>query len=149
MADLVAVMDQGRIAQLGTPEEIFERPLTPYVADFVGRSARFEGPVRDGAVQVSGGAIRAVGLPAAGVISVFVRPHRLRVLAEGDVAENVISGVVASADYTGDAAQLFVQSAAGRFPVNVATADGKWRGWTPGSAVRIGWRTADTIWFAK
>ena len=148
MADLVAVMQNGRIAQLGTPEAVFERPESAYVAAFVGRSARFAGRVQGQAVQLVGAAIRAEGLPASGHVEIFIRPHRMRLLAAGETAENVIDGTVAAVEYTGDAAQLLVDSAAGRFPVDQPTADGGWRTVPPGTQVRVGWRAADTLWFA-
>jgi putative spermidine/putrescine transport system ATP-binding protein len=147
MADLVAVMDQGRIAQLGAPEDIFERPQSAFVAEFVGRSARFEGMAVDGAVQAGGLTLHAPGLPRSGRISVFVRPHRIRLLACGETAENEVSGTLASLDYTGDVAQLVAETPAARIPVDLATADGSWRGLQLGDAVRLGWRAADTIWF--
>ncbi len=147
MADLVAVMEQGRVAQLDTPEAVFERPASPYVADFVGRSARFIGAVKEGAVQLAGTAIRAERLPGSGRVEIFIRPHRMRVLAAGERAENTIEGIVAAVDYTGEVAQLLVDSAAGRFPVDQPTADGAWRVVSPGAMVRVGWRAADTIWF--
>jgi putative spermidine/putrescine transport system ATP-binding protein len=148
MADLVAVMDQGRIAQLGSPEEVFERPSSSFVAGFVGRSARFRGRIERGAVALPTGAVHAPGLPAAGMVEVFVRPHRMTVLGPGDAAENTLDGVLAAIDYTGEVVQLVVDSAAGRLPVDLPTADGSWRDLRPGTALRIGWRAADTLWFA-
>ncbi|MCW3473211.1 ABC transporter ATP-binding protein [Limobrevibacterium gyesilva] len=148
MADMVAVMDQGRIAQLGTPEDVFERPRTPFVATFVGRSARFAGQAEGGAVRAGGMAIHAAGLPATGAVEVFVRPHRIRVLADGDTAENALDGTIAAIDYTGEVAQLQVDTPVGRVPVDVATADGAWRARQPGQPIRLGWRATDTIWFA-
>jgi putative spermidine/putrescine transport system ATP-binding protein len=51
MADLVAVMDRGRVEQLGTPEEVFERPATKFVAMFVGRATRLGGVVEADGVR--------------------------------------------------------------------------------------------------
>jgi putative spermidine/putrescine transport system ATP-binding protein len=148
MADLVAVMEQGRIAQLGPPEEVFERPATAFVAAFVGRSARFTGDVRNGEVVLPCAAIRAQGLPQAGRVEIFVRPHRIEVLPPGSAADNVIDGTLAAIDYTGEVAQLLVDSACGRFPVDLGTIDGAWRDLRPGDPLRVGWRAADTLWFA-
>jgi putative spermidine/putrescine transport system ATP-binding protein len=148
MADLVAVMDQGRIAQLGTPEEVFERPQTEYVAEFVGRSARFVGRVEGGAAQIAGASVWAPGLPESGAVSVYVRPHRIRVLGPDETADNMLDGVIGAIDYTGEVAQLLLDSAAGRFPVDLATADGSWRTLQPGMNLRVGWRAEDTLWFA-
>jgi putative spermidine/putrescine transport system ATP-binding protein len=147
MADLVAVMNQGRIAQLGSPEAIFERPESAFVAEFVGRSARFAGNVAGGAVDLPIGPVRAVGLPQHGKVEIFVRPHRIRVLQAGEEAENIAAGTLGAIDYTGEVAQLMIDSAAGRFPVDVATADGAWRSLALGDEMRLGWRAADTLWF--
>lgn len=148
MADLVAVMDRGRIAQLGAPVEVFERPNSAFVAAFVGRSAQFVGKVADGAITIAGATLRAEGLPRSGAVQVFVRPHRMRLLAVGEQADNVVQGRLAAVDYTGEVAQLVIEAPCGRFPVDLATADGAWRDLGQGAALRVGWRAADTLWFA-
>ena len=55
MADRVVVMNKGRIEQIGTPEEIYTRPKTHFVAEFVGSNNIFDGKVaevRDGLIMV-------------------------------------------------------------------------------------------------
>jgi len=148
MADLVAVMDRGRIAQLGSPVEVFERPASPFVAAFVGRSAQFAGTIEGQGIRIAGSLLRAERLPNAGAVQVFVRPHRIRLLRPGETEDNVIEGTLAAIDYTGEVAQLVIDAQAGRFPVDLATADGAWSGMAPGSPIRVGWRAADTLWFA-
>ena len=147
MADMVAVMQAGRVAQLGTPEEVFEHPATPFVAEFVGRSARLSGLVEAGRVRAGPALLRAPGLPSAGNVQVFVRPHRIRLLAPADVADNALDGTVAALDYTGDAAHLVVDTPAGRVPVDLDTTRSEWRGLSPGQAVRVGWAEAATLCF--
>ena len=149
LADVVAVMDRGRIVQAGPPEEVFERPATAFVAGFVGRSARLPGVSRGGVVQVGPVLLRAAGRAADGDVTVFIRPHRVRLLPPAGEADNVLDGVVASADYAGEVVQLLVRTPAGPVPVDVGTADGAWRGAAPGQAVRLGWRAADTLCFAR
>ncbi len=61
MADQVAVMGAGRIVQLGTPEDVFERPASAFVAEFVGRSAWLRGVVEAGAVRAGPALLRAPG----------------------------------------------------------------------------------------
>ena len=145
MADFVAVMEAGRVAQLGTPEEVFERPVTPFVAEFVGRSARFRGVGGAEGVRCGPTLIRAA-CPV-GPVQVFVRPHRIAVLGPDGVAENVLEGVVAALDYTGEVVQVVVDTAVGRVPVDVSTRDAGWRGLQPGRAVRVGWAAGDTLCF--
>ena len=153
IADVVAVMDRGRIVQAGPPEEVFERPATAFVASFVGRSAQLPGTARGGAVQAGPALLRSTGTPAApppdGEVTVFVRPHRIRLLLPAEGADNVLDGVVTSVDYTGEVAHLLVRTPAGPVPVDVGTASGAWRGVAPGQAVRLGWRAADTLCFRR
>jgi putative spermidine/putrescine transport system ATP-binding protein len=147
MADLVAVMNAGRIEQLGTPETVFERPSTPFVARFVGRSARFEAKIRDGCAHVAGAALRGDGLPTEGSADIYVRPHRIRLLAPDGSEDNVLDGVIASLDYTGEVMQVMVETGAGHVPVDVGTFDNAWRSLRVGQNVRLGWRAADTLSF--
>ncbi|ASD22651.1 spermidine/putrescine ABC transporter ATP-binding protein [Cryobacterium sp. LW097] len=84
VADRVAVMRDGRIEQVGTPEELYTRPATPFIADFVGLSNRLPGAVRHGFAEVHG-----VVLPlldpshADGPVRVFVRPEDLTLVTAG------------------------------------------------------------------
>ncbi len=147
MADLVAVMDRGRIAQLDTPDAVFERPATPFVARFVGRSARFDGQWEAGGIRTGGMLLRAAGPPGQGAAQVFVRPHHITLLAASGTADNALDGRVAAADYLGEVAHLTITTAAGPAPIELSTRDGAWRGLRPGTPVRIGWSAADTLWF--
>ena len=146
MADLVAVMHAGRVAQLGTPEDVFERPATPFVADFVGRSARFSGVAGPGGVSLAGASLRAAA-PSSGPVQVFVRPHRIGLLRAGDTADNILEGTVTALDYTGEIVQVVVDTPQGRVPVDVSTTTAGWRGLQPGTAARVGWAAADTLCF--
>ncbi|WP_376089300.1 ABC transporter ATP-binding protein [Roseomonas sp. CCTCC AB2023176] len=90
MADLVAVMHRGRLEQIGPPDALFERPETPFVAGFVGRSSRLVGVVTaPGQVRVAGEILRAAETPAGGAAQVFVRPHRVLVGEAGDLPARV------------------------------------------------------------
>ncbi|GLX54351.1 ABC transporter ATP-binding protein [Streptomyces hygroscopicus subsp. hygroscopicus] len=98
MSDRIAVFDQGRIAQVGTPAEIYERPATPFVASFVGTSNLLDGEV----------ARQVVGAPG----TYNIRPEKIRVLkesAEADEPEHATAtGTVADVVYLGDATRLLV-----------------------------------------
>jgi sulfate transport system ATP-binding protein len=79
VADRVVVMNRGRIEQVGTPDEVFHRPETEFVMDFLGNVNRFHGRVEQGKVVFSTVTMEpavADGL-AAGSASVFIRPHDL------------------------------------------------------------------------
>lgn len=148
MADLVAVMQAGEIAQLGTPEEVFERPASAFVAEFVGRSARLTGVMEQGAVRAGAALLRARSAPSSGVVQAFVRPHRVRIVAPGDAADNVLEGTVSALDYTGEVVQVLVATGAGIVPVDLSTASAGWRGLQPGAAVSVGWAADDMVCFA-
>ena len=80
IAGQVLVMNKGRIVQAGAPLDIFDRPATPFVAEFVGESNRVEAPVTEPGVA-SWGPIRfsVDGAAAGGTVRVFFRPHDVRV----------------------------------------------------------------------
>ncbi|ANP52585.1 putative spermidine/putrescine transport system ATP-binding protein [Streptomyces griseochromogenes] len=98
MSDRIAVFDQGRIAQVGTPAEIYERPATAFVASFVGTSNLVEGEA----------AQRMVGAPG----TYTIRPEKIRVLeesAESDAPEHATAtGTVAEVVYLGEATRFLV-----------------------------------------
>ncbi|MFF7128126.1 ATP-binding cassette domain-containing protein [Streptomyces sp. NPDC008240] len=98
MSDRIAVFDQGRIAQVGTPAEIYERPATPFVAGFVGTSNLLEGEA----------AHRIVGAPG----TYNIRPEKIRVLKESAEADEpghaTVTGTVAEVVYLGDATRFLV-----------------------------------------
>jgi putative spermidine/putrescine transport system ATP-binding protein len=86
MADRVGVMHGGHLEQLGTPEEIYDRPETPFVAEFVGTMNRVAGRVLpDGRLEVLGSSLSAIGPDgqAAGTaVEVLVRPEALEAVAD-------------------------------------------------------------------
>ena len=148
MSDFVAVMHDGVIAQLGTPEDVFERPATPFVAEFVGRSARLTGTVEAGGVRAGPALLRAATVPVSGKVRAFVRPHRIRLLDAAGSADNMLDGVVTAIDYTGEVVQIVVETESGRVPVDIPATQEGWRGLQPGARVRVGWAAADTLCFA-
>jgi sulfate transport system ATP-binding protein len=90
LADRVVVLNDGRIEQIGTPDQVYADPRTPFVFEFLGRSNRLQGEVRDGRFCADGaddGIVLAdeAHAPAtpSGRARLFVRPHDLRVVAPG------------------------------------------------------------------
>ncbi|MDE3066030.1 MAG: sulfate ABC transporter ATP-binding protein [Verrucomicrobiota bacterium] len=81
VSDRVAILREGRIEQVGTPQEIYDHPATPFVYDFLGHVNVFAGRVRDGAVEIGEGrfAAPATAGQTAAAASAFVRPHDIRV----------------------------------------------------------------------
>jgi len=81
VSDRVAILRAGRIEQIGTPEEIYDHPASPFVYDFLGNVNLFSGRVKDGTMTIGGtefSAPDAAGEPDSEAVA-FVRPHDIRV----------------------------------------------------------------------
>ena len=111
LSDRVAIMNRGRLEQLGTPEEIYESPESKFVAEFIGLSNFLEGYVQtiqgeDMLVQASGVQVNTPALPAIGPgqkVLLFVRPNEVEILPrETPAGTNIFEGRVEKATYLGD-----------------------------------------------
>lgn len=113
IADRLAVLDQGRLLQVGAPKEVYDHPNSRFVAQFIGETTIVEGTVAvDGTVETACGRWTvAEKLPAAGAkVGLSVRPEAVRVLAAGAAAAgqgvgNVFAGALHSSIYLGEIAQ--------------------------------------------
>ena len=83
MADRIALMREGRVVQLGTPEELYLRPADRFVATFLGEVNRMPALVRDGRAETPIGTLPA-GLLPDGPAEVLLRPEGLRLLPNGE-----------------------------------------------------------------
>ena len=79
LADRVAVLNRGRIEQVGTPSEVYAAPASAFVAGFVGEANRFEGEASGGVFRSGGISLSCPGVEGAAVA--FVRPHDVRLAA--------------------------------------------------------------------
>jgi putrescine transport system ATP-binding protein len=121
MADRIAVMRAGRIEQIGAPAEIYERPRSRYVAEFIGEINLFEGKVavvRDGValVETPEGAFQArcARTPEEGAaVAIAVRPERMTFATGG--GPNRLEGTLHDCAYRGDRRIFRVRLDSGRF----------------------------------
>jgi len=90
VSDRIAVMNAGRIEQIGSPNEIYNRPLTRFVSDFIGEINLFEGVWQDGAFVSNGTRLPARGEGRSGAGTIAIRPERMR-LTDG---AGVLTGTV-------------------------------------------------------
>jgi iron(III) transport system ATP-binding protein len=103
VSDHIIVMDGGKIAQQGTPRDLYESPASRFLADFIGDANLVDGELvvtPDGGSFVAGGAaapVRPNGM-APGPATLAVRPHRLRLV---DAGRGVIAGTCKRAAYLG------------------------------------------------
>jgi iron(III) transport system ATP-binding protein len=119
VSDRVIVMDGGRIAQEGTPHELYEAPESRFLADFIGDANLVDGELTrngGGAAFAAGGVAAPVTADgrAAGPATLAVRPQRLRVVAAG---QGVLPGVCKRVAYLGSRIEYVVSTAWGELLV--------------------------------
>ena len=108
VADRVGVMDSGRLLQVGAPADIYERPASRWVADFIGNVNLFEGRVGDDRRSIDGTAagrlVVAAPIEAEPRTAVWaaVRPERMRLTRDKPpVPDNCLSGMIVEIGYLG------------------------------------------------
>jgi iron(III) transport system ATP-binding protein len=116
-ADLIAVMNAGKIEQAGTPEEIYNRPRSEFVARFIGSSNVVKGVAQDaGHLAVAGVTLRCTGEPmdAGKPFAISIRQHEIRMLAdEPTQAQNVVAATVIRHVFLGNSRDYMVELADG------------------------------------
>jgi spermidine/putrescine transport system ATP-binding protein len=135
LSDRIAVLAEGRIRQLGTPDEIYCRPVDRFVASFVGDvnvlHARLEhihgatAALALGPARVLVPALTLQGAAPGAMVDLFVRPEELRVADEGTPA--AVCGIVAAQIYQGGHVDLYVdvpEAASGRVLIRVPGPEG-------------------------
>ena len=158
MSDRVAIMRQGRIVQLGNPYEVYEQPVSPFVASFLGESNLLNGRATgeqsarlrmalDGAPSCS-----ILGRPGGnrldGEVVAVVRPEVILLSDRTGTQENCIDGVVATREFMGATIRLTVATAAGALLVRLPRT-------SPESSVPVGtkivvsWAAKDTVIFPR
>ena len=164
LSDRVAVMNGGVVEQVGTPQEIYEYPKTPFVAQFIGSINSLEGEVREtrpDAVVVAGASKRVIFVkpsrdgtralpvvPTGVSVRIMVRPEKLKVLKSAPGPEqNALEGTLKEILYQGAVTQLFVQMRdLNHVPWIVAqpnTAVTARKGFNPGDKVFVAWAPED------
>ena len=142
MADRVGVMRAGKLEQVAAPDELYSRPATAFVAEFVGTMNRLPGSLGDGgtSVTVLGTTVPAQdGGPASGPVTVLVRPENLTVApAEGG------NGIVFLRTFLGATSRLTVLLS-GDLQVLVDVPSTHAAAMTPGASVQVGMPSAPVL----
>jgi spermidine/putrescine transport system ATP-binding protein len=144
MSDRIAVMNQGRIEQIDDPEQVYDRPVTTFVAGFIGVSNLMPGTVRktgdrgevelDSGVQVS---TDVDGFEPGERCQAVVRPEKLTI-GSGNGNQPSVEGLVESSLYLGTSTQLIVRlSGDTRMTVLVPNTDEAQRQQLPGGGARV------------
>lgn len=127
VASRVAVMTEGKLAQVATPDQIYEAPTSTYVADFIGDVNLIEGVIEapgkssgEGAVSIKWSATEApikatsdLALPAAATCHFAIRPEKVAISAERPDAANVMAGKILDIAYLGNISTYHVEVAPG------------------------------------
>lgn len=155
MSDRIGVMHEGRLIQVGTPREIYDRPQSRFVADFIGTSNFLEGEITGFAngelsIALSGGSdLKAVSAsePAAGqsTATIAIRPEKMRILRDGEQAENQLRGQINGQTFLGESILSRVVTAHGS-ELLIRHDDATTRaGYSIGAEITVGWDTSDGV----
>jgi putative spermidine/putrescine transport system ATP-binding protein len=152
MSDRVAVFNQGRIEQIGSPLDVYNRPASRFVAEFIGDSNILAGTIdaaRPGTVELAGiGAVRVGGADApAGPVDLLIRPERLRPLGTGTAADNTFDMMVDDVINYGDSV-LAIGKTKG-LPLRARLPGTPPETLRRGEVLRLGWSAADAHVLAR
>ena len=140
MSDRMAVMNRGRVEQLGSPREVYEAPATAFVADFLGVSNLMQAVARgDGRVAVGDVELRCAAgdCTATGDVRITIRPERVRIEQATSEGENRIPATIERFVYLGSTTQVFVRLANGESLQSLVANAGDVEELDVGSAVRV------------
>ena len=162
MSDRIAIMNSGRIEQVGSPVDIYENPATSFIARFLGEANLIQGSVvaiDDGIATVRIGdaltlrARAAQSVAAGGIAQVFVRPERI-VLTDAGVAPtatdphgwNVAGGRIAQTSFLGNILRYIVRIDGTEVLATVDVQNASAAALlATGSAVRLAWQVGDSV----
>jgi putative spermidine/putrescine transport system ATP-binding protein len=160
MSDRIAIFNQGRIEQIGSGEDLYDRPATLFVAEFIGESniirGRFE---RDGGAAgyvvnepwrclVGPASVQRAAMDGGAAAGLVVRPERMRILASTDDTPSgvsVLDGTVDEALYLGSDRKYGLSLADGQHVTVREQRDGNERVWERGDTVRVAWSADDAV----
>ena len=157
MSDRIAIMSEGRIDQIDTPDFVYEKPATPFVASFLGESNFIE------VLQVSGngpfGTVKTKGdnaisfrgrwsgaVEGARDVKAMVRPESF--VLEGDESDlsNHAPATILQREFLGSSVRLLVEGPLGKTSVRLNPRDRR-DALTVGSQINLAWRPEDTVLF--
>jgi putative spermidine/putrescine transport system ATP-binding protein len=151
MSDRVAVMNRGRIVQVGTPAAIYDHPADEFVSSFIGQTNRIEGDVveaAEGSVTLSlAGGARVRGIAGGGRLEggavALVRPEKIALGLEAPAGRNWLRGRVSDRVFLGTVIYHIVTTEAGRVTVLAQNTGGP--PCEPGASVTLSWDPAHTL----
>jgi spermidine/putrescine ABC transporter ATP-binding subunit len=153
MSDRIVVMDHGKIEQVGTPADIYDRPANRFVASFIGESNFLDGTVIGGTddgvhLQYGDTCLRAAGRAAAGPGSIMVRPEKIAISEWATVASpgfNTLPATVRQVTFVGEVRRYLLEADTGA--TVIAKEQHRFGATThaPGDRVLLTWAVADSL----
>ncbi|MDP2733460.1 MAG: ABC transporter ATP-binding protein, partial [Hoeflea sp.] len=166
MSDNVAIMNEGKFVQIGTPQELYHKPAAAFVAGFVGDTNRWSGrvsrvegtivEVETGAGLTMRGSVRGSGgVPSVGdAVNAFVRPEFITAersdgkAGKVDANQNVIEGKIDSILFNGANSRVLVRDQAGELIEADVVLTGGTQDLKPKDHVTLSWSAEQTMSFA-
>lgn len=160
MSDRIAIMSAGRIAQIGTPDAVYERPATPFVASFLGESNFID--VAPAGQQGSFGIARTSGASPVSVIGrwpdeamrrdgdmvAMVRPEAFLIDTGKEDYANRAPATILQSEFLGSSVRLLVEGPLGRTTIRLNAHD-RSKALNIGAQINLSWRPEDTILFCS
>jgi len=140
MSDRLAVMNAGRIVQIGTPRQVYEEPADTYVADFLGAANLMEiQVVAEGALRLGDFALTSQRCDATvpGTAHAVIRPERVRIEEHGSAGENRVPAMVERVVFLGSATEVLLRLAPGNALQALMQNDGSRPDLTQGTPVNV------------
>ncbi len=115
LADRLVVMNAGRIEQIGSPSDLYERPASPFVADFIGKTNFFKGAMKDGAFVTNFGLSLKVTADVPEATLIGIRPEKIQIAQPKETpaavrsTTNLIEGEIELVSYLGPSTEFRVR----------------------------------------
>jgi ABC-type Fe3+/spermidine/putrescine transport system ATPase subunit len=133
LSDRIAVVNRGRFEQVGSPEEVYEKPATPFAGEFLGRTVALEGALKRSAadewIELAGGGRIVLGghltdsLHDGAAVRLIARPEDIEILPPAELASNQIDATVEQVDYLGDRFEYYLRGAGALFVLSAPKRD--------------------------
>jgi iron(III) transport system ATP-binding protein len=146
ISDRIAVLQNGRVVQMGTSEDLFQHPRTRFVAEFIGKTNLVDGVAAEPGVVTRGGlrlrvatADQAMGAP----VALSIRPHEIQLVMDHQIdavsarGDNLLRGTLQRASYLGDAVDCQIQVEESDVILRVAAPVPLAAGLRPGETVHL------------
>jgi sulfate transport system ATP-binding protein len=141
VADFVVVMNRGRVEQMGTPDDVFARPASAFVTDFLGRVNVFHGRVLNGKAQIGAMEVAVEGEGGASsegeTFTAYIRPHEVDIDRQSHGPDSMLAAV-SRVNRTGSTVKVALFAQDGQLPLDVELPHER--------EAELGLRTGDMVW---